>query len=156
MLQSCWITGQDHHSQLNEPGFCTEMTKPRIVGLQIGSGQNYKCQRLCARRYWEYHIPKHVRSYEAELQSRTQNGWLLPHPEEKLGPPNGCDLIQHNPPSKSSSLITSPEAFNLTMLDFFFTLLYHLYLLKISTTCLVPNAERIPTENKNKIIFILL
>ena len=49
----------------------------------------------------EYWVPKCVkRSYEAELQSRINNGWFLPDPKERLGPPKGLvplmAVTQHN------------------------------------------------------------
>ena len=43
-------------------------------------------------RLSEYPTPKqHQGEYELELQAWIQNGWLIPYPENKLGPPK--DLI---------------------------------------------------------------
>ena len=49
----------------------------------------------------EYHVPDQIRpAYEEELHKRIKDGWLIPYPYEKLGPPKGLIplmvVAQHN------------------------------------------------------------
>ena len=38
----------------------------------------------------EYHVPCQIRAaYEKELRTWINDGWLIPYPYEKLGPPKG-------------------------------------------------------------------
>ena len=42
----------------------------------------------------EYHVPSQIRSaYEKEFHALINDGWLIPHPHEKLGPPKGLILL---------------------------------------------------------------
>ena len=49
----------------------------------------------------EYNIPVRARAeYDKELQNWIDNGWLVPYPEDKLGPPEGPDPINGSHPAE--------------------------------------------------------
>ena len=49
----------------------------------------------------EYTIPARARAeYDKELQSWIDNAWLVPYPEDKLGPLEGPDPINGSHPAE--------------------------------------------------------
>ena len=76
--------------ELEQPDFCAEFnqrTKSCTVSWKWSVDQP---PEKLYYRIPEYTIPARVRAeYDKELQNCIDNGWLVPYPEDKLGPPKG-------------------------------------------------------------------
>ena len=75
---------------LDEPDFHAEYDKAKRVWTASWKWSGDQPPVYLKNRLSEYPAPKRLQGeYEQVLQAWIQNGWLIPYPENELGPPKG-------------------------------------------------------------------
>ena len=76
--------------RISEPDFCAEYDARKRIWTASWKWSDNQPPAALKNRLAEYTIPIHLQEeYNRELQSWIDNGWLLPYPEDELGPPKG-------------------------------------------------------------------
>ena len=86
---------------LDETDFCAEFNQMQNCWIAQWNSSRGQVPELLCNKILKYQVPNHIkRNYEAKLQNWIHNGWLVPYPKERLGPPKGLlplmAGIQHN------------------------------------------------------------
>ena len=87
--------------RISEPDFNVEFDQHQKSWTASWKWTDNRAPVKLQNRVSEYRVPVHIReAYEQELQTWIKDGWLIPYPERKLGPPKGLiplmAVVQHS------------------------------------------------------------